>query len=134
VFIRWNYQKVLHMKTKIEEVKAKADWLLDGMKAHPDREGVWQVTVNFSGYAELYGVVQDLMKLCTVAMVTEEDAVSSTVDSPSINLGAVMELAIQLMPANVPEFLDGVKVILDDDKVPEEEQLEYNYSSIRVVE
>lgn len=122
------------MKTKIEEVKAKADWLLSGMKAHPDREGVWQVTVNFSGYAELYGVVQDLMKLCTVAMVTEEDAVSSTVDSPSINLGAVMELAIQLMPANVPEFLDGVKVILDDDKVLEEELPQYNYSSIRVVE
>lgn len=121
------------MKTKIEQIQAKADWLLAEMKAHPKTEGVWQVTVNFSGYADLYGTVQDLMKLCVVALLTEEDAVSSTVESPGINLANVMELALQLMPANVPEFLDGVKVILDEENSQVSELPEFNYSTIRIV-
>lgn len=121
------------METKIEQIKAKADWLLAGMKAHPNREGVWQVTVNFSGYAALYGTVQDLMKLCTVALLTEEPYVSSTVGNPNIDLANIMELAIQLMPNDVPEFLDGVKELLAEESQAEALP-EYNYSTIRIVE
>lgn len=122
------------METKIEQIKAKANWLLAGMKAHPKKEGVWQVTVNFSGYASLYGTVHDLMKLCTVALLTEEPYVSSTVGNPNIDLANIMELAIQLMPNDVPEFLDTAKEILADDDNQPEVVPEYNYSTIRIVE
>lgn len=122
------------MESQIEQVRAKADWLLAGMKAHPNREGIWQVTVNFSGYASLYGTVHDLMKLCTVALLTEEPYVSSTVGNPNIDLANIMELAIQLMPNNVPEFLDNVQEILADEDNHPEALPEYNYSTIRIVE
>lgn len=121
------------METKIEQIKAKADWLLAGMKAHPELEDVWQVTVNFSGYAAVYGTVQDLMKLCTVALLTEEPYLSSTVRNPNIDLANIMELAIQLMPGNVPEFLDNVNEILADEGIQREKLPEYNYSTIRVI-
>lgn len=122
------------METKLEQIKAKADWLLAGMKAHPTREDVWQITVNFSGYAALYGTVQDLMKLCTVALLTEEPYVSSTVSNPNIDLANIMELAIQLMPSNVPEFLDNVNELLAGEDTHPEALPEYNYSTIRIIE
>ena len=121
------------MEIKIEQLKAKADWLLAGMKAHPTREGVWEVTVNFSGYASLYGTVQDLMKLCTVALLTEEPYVSSTVGNPNIDLANIMELAIQLMPNDVPEFLDGVQALIAEEDSQPEAVPEYNYSTIRII-
>ena len=121
------------METKIEQLRAKADWLLAGMKAHPKREDVWQVTLNFSGYASIYGTVQDLMKLCTVALLTEEPYVSSTVGNPNIDLANIMELAIQLMPNNVPEFLDNVKEILADEDTQREALPEYNYSTVVIL-
>ncbi|MEO5777274.1 MAG: hypothetical protein ABIQ27_10225 [Flavobacterium sp.] len=121
------------MENKIEKIRAKADWLLAGMKAHPNREGVWQVTVNFSGYASLYGTVQDLMKLCTVALLTEEPYVSSTVGNPNIDLANIMELAIQLLPNDVPEFLDGVQALFADEDGEQDSMPEYNYSTIRII-
>lgn len=121
------------METKIEKIKAKADWLLAGMKAHPKREEVWQVSVNFSGYASLYGTVQDLMKLCTVALLTEAPYVSSTVGNPNIDLANIMELALQLMPNDVLEFLDGVQVLLADEDLEADSMPEYNYSTIRII-
>lgn len=122
------------MESQIEQVRAKADWLLAGMKAHPTKETVWQVTVNFSGYASLYGTVQDLMKLCTVALLTEAPYVSSTVGNSQIDLANIMELAIQLMPPDVPEFLDGVQALLADKESQHDTKPEYNYSTIRIVE
>lgn len=121
------------METKIEQLRAKADWLLAGMKAHPKMEGVWQVTVNFSGYASVYGTVQDLMKLCTLALLTEEPYISSTVGNPNIDLAGIMELAIQLMPNDVPEFLDGVQALLADEETQPEAQPEYNFSTIVIL-
>ena len=121
------------METKIEQLRAKSDWLLAGMKAHPDREGVWQVTLNFSCYASLYGTVQDLMKLCTVALLTEEPYVSSTVGNPNIDLANIMELALQLMPSDVPEFLDEVKMLLQETSKTELLHPDYNYSEIRII-
>ena len=121
------------METKIEQLRTKADWLLAGMKAHPKKEDIWQVAVNFSGYASLYGTVHDLMKLCTVALLTEEPYVSSTIANPNIDLANIMELAIQLMPNDVPEFLDGVRTLLREEEEQSEEQTpEYNYSTIVV--
>jgi hypothetical protein len=89
--------------------------------------------VNFYGYADLYGTVQDFMKLCAVALLTEEDAVSFTLERPCINLAKVMELALQLMPANVPEFLDGMKTILDEENNLNMKLLEFNYSTMRII-
>lgn len=121
------------METKIEKIKSKADRLLAGMKVDPKKDGVWQVTVNFSGYASLNGTIQDLMKLCTVALLTEEPYVSTTVSNPNIDLANIMELALQLMPNDVPEFLDCVQGILADEDTQPEVMPEYNYSTVRII-
>ena len=74
------------METKIEKLRAKADWLMTTMQPHPKKDDVWQVTVNFSGYASLFGTVTDLMKLCTVTLLFEAPHISPIVGNPNIVL------------------------------------------------
>ncbi|MDI1256628.1 MAG: hypothetical protein PSV16_11065 [Flavobacterium sp.] len=50
------------------------------------------------------------------------------------NLANILELAIQLMPTGESEFLDEVRVLLDEDTEDEaEQQLVYNFSSVRII-
>ena len=44
-----------------------------------------------------------------------------------------MELAIQLMPNNVPEFLDNVQEILADEDTQPEALPEYNFSTVVIL-
>ncbi|TBX68722.1 hypothetical protein EZL74_07970 [Flavobacterium silvisoli] len=123
------------MNTKLEQLTKKANWLLTGLKDHPKKEDWYTVTLNFSCYSSLYGTVNDLMKLCTVALLTEPPYISPMVGNPNIDLANILELAIQLMPKSEPEFLDGVKELLRETTEETEEQLpQFNFSTIRVLE
>lgn len=78
------------MKTQIEQLRAKVDLLMTTLTTHPKEESTWQITVNFSSYSSLYSTVADLMKLCTVALLTEEPYVSPMVGNPNIDLANIM--------------------------------------------
>lgn len=121
------------MKTKIQQIQAKSDWLMSSLKKHPNIEDTWQITINFANYALLYGTVTDLMKLCTIALTNEENEVSPLIPNPKVNLSNIMELAIQLLPNSEAEFLDNVREILSEENLQEEQKPEYNYSTIRIV-
>ena len=122
------------MENKIEQLRAQADWLMTTLAAHPKKEDIWQITVNFSSYSSLYSTVSDLMKLCTVALLTEAPYVSPLVGNPNIDLASIMELALQLLPKGEPEFLDEVRAVLGEEShssaMPSEE---YNYSTLVVL-
>ena len=123
------------MNTKLEQLSKKANWLLTGLKGHPKMGDCYTVTLNFSGYGSLYATVNDLMKLCTVALLTEPPYISPMVGNPNIDLANILELAIQLMPKSEPEFLDEVKEIMKEATKEEEGQLpQFNYSTTRIVE
>lgn len=100
------------METQIEQLRAKPDLLMTTLAVHPTEEATWQITVNFSSYSSLYSTVSDLMKLCAVALLTEEPYVSPLVGNPNIDLANIMELALQLLPKAEPEFLDEVRAML----------------------
>lgn len=118
------------METKIEQLRSKADWLMTTLTAHPKKGDVWQITLNFSGYSSLLATVSDLMKLCTVALLTEAPYVSPLVGNPNIDLANIMELALQLMPKGESEFLDEARTLLQEEQQhPEEQVPEYNYST-----
>lgn len=122
------------METTIEQLRAKAKCMMSGLKAHPEKEGVWQATVNFSSYSVLYKTVADLMRVC-MAVKQSEVNVSRLGGDPDIDLENIMELALQLLPKEEPGFLDEVRAVLDG--VAEErasEVPEYNYSTSVVVE
>lgn len=122
------------METKIEQLLAKADLLMTTLAAHPTEEEVWQITVNFSSYSSLYSTVSDLMKLCAVALLTEQPYVSPLVGNPNIDLANIMELALQLLPKAEPEFLDEVRtLLLEEPQQPEEQMPKYNYSTVTVL-
>ena len=124
------------MKTKIQQIQAKSDWLMSTLKKHPDIEDTWQITINFANYALLYGTVADLMKLCTIAITNEENEVSPLIPNPKVNLSNIMELAIQLLPNSEAEFLDNIREILSTEAIVDDEEehpLEYNYSTIRII-
>jgi hypothetical protein len=123
------------MKTKIEQIQAKSDWLMSTLKQHPSIDDTWQITINFANYALLYGTVADLMKLCTIALTNEEMEVSPLIPNPKVNLANIMELAIQLLPASEMEFLDNVRCILSEEtpNIQKEKTLEYNYSTMRIL-
>jgi hypothetical protein len=122
------------METQIKQLRAKADLLMTTLTAHPKQEATWQITVNFSSYTSLYSTVSDLMKLCAVALLTEEPYVSPLVGNPNIDLANIMELALQLLPKAEPEFLDEVRTLLrEEPQQPEEQVPEYNYSTVTVL-
>jgi hypothetical protein len=122
------------METQIEQLRAKADLLMTTLAAHPTEEATWQITVNFSSYSSLYATVSDLMKLCTVALLTEKPYVSPLVGNPNIDLANIMELALQLLPKAEPEFLDEVRSLLQKEpQMTEEEVPEFNYSTLVVL-
>lgn len=122
------------METQIEQLRAKADLLMTTLAAHPKEEATWQITVNFSSYSSLYATVSDLMKLCMVALLTEEPHVSPLVGNSNIDLANIMELALQLLPKAEPEFLDEVRtLLLEEPQQPEEQMPEYNYSTVKVL-
>jgi hypothetical protein len=123
------------METKIEQLRAKADLLMTTLAAHPTEEATWQIPVNFSSYSSLYSTVSDLMKLCAVALLTEEPYVSPLVGNPNIDLANIMELALQLLPKAEPEFLDEVRSLLQEEPQQPEEQIpKYNYSTVKILE
>ena len=121
------------MENKMEQLKVKADWLMTTLAAHPTKDDTWQITVNFSSYSSLYSTVSDLMKLCTVALLTEEPYVSPLVGNHNIDLANIMELVLQLLPKGEPEFLDEVRSMLDEQVIVEELLPKYNYSSMRII-
>jgi hypothetical protein len=122
------------METKIEQLRAKADLLMTTLAAHPKEDATWQITVNFSSYLSLYTTVSDLMKLCTVALATEEPYVSPLVGNSSIDWVNIMELALQLLPKAEPEFLDEARSLLQKEPQMGEEQVpEYNYSTLLIL-
>jgi hypothetical protein len=122
------------METQIEQLRAKADLLMTTLTAHPKEEATWQITVNFSSYLSLYSTVSDLMKLCTVALLTEEPYVSPLVGNPNIDLANIMELTLQLLPKAEPEFLDEVRTLLQKEpQQPKEQVPEYNYSTVVIL-
>jgi len=94
---------------------------------------VYQVTVNFSGYSSLITTVSDLMKLCTVAMLSDEPHISPVVNSNRIDMAGIMELALQLMPYGEAEFLDEMRNELSVNTADDIEY-EYNYSTIHILE
>mgnify|MGYP006200633335 FL=1 len=122
------------MKTKIQQIQAKSDWLMSTLKKHPNIEDTWQITINYANYALLYGTVADLMKLCTIAITNEENEVSPLIPNPKVNLSNIMELAIQLLPSSEPEFLDNVREILSEENIQEEQKPDYNFSTTRIID
>lgn len=97
-----------------------------GKKKH-----LFTASVNFSSYSSLLCTVNDLMKLVTLAHLSDDPYVSDTVPNPIIDLANIMELAIQLMPINEAEFLDearGIFLGTQADVLPQ-----YNYSTITIL-
>ena len=118
------------MNPTTTQLRKKANWLLTGLQEHPEIADCYTVTLNFSGYSSLYATVNDIKKLCTVAMLTEPPYISPIVGNPNIDIANILELAIQLMPKSEPEFLDEIKEIL---KQPEPQPL-YNCSTSKIID
>ena len=78
------------MNTQITQLRKKANWLLTGLKEHPEIADCYTVTLNFSGYSSLYATVNDIMKLCTVAMLTEPPYISPIVGNPNIDIANIL--------------------------------------------
>ncbi len=121
------------MNTKFAQLLKKSEWLLTTLQDHPKKDDCYTITLNFSCYSSLYSTVNDLMKLCTVALLTEEPYISPIVGNPNIDLANVLELAIQLMPKSEPEFLDEVKELLKENSTETEEEPSFNYSTSRII-
>ncbi|WNM18883.1 hypothetical protein [Flavobacterium capsici] len=122
------------MKNQIEQLQHQAEILMKTLKEHPQKEATWQVTVNFSGYTNLIGTVSDLMKCCSLLLLTEETSISPLVSNPTIDLANILELAVQLLPNPEAEFLDEARQILSQNNIEiEENHFDFNYSTIKII-
>lgn len=119
------------METTIEKLRKNSEWLMSTLKEHPKKADTWQITVNFSGYSSLMATISDLMKLCTLANLSEEPYLSPIIGNPNIDLANVMELALQLMPHAEAEFLDEMRNLVREEII--QEPLTFNYSTVKIL-
>lgn len=115
-----------------DTLRQRAAYLLTSLDSQPDADGAFSTTVRFSGYAGLLCTVSDLMKLCTLVLLSDEPHVSPLVGDTRIDLAAILELALQLMPRTEAEFLDEAREALQ--QAPVFEQPQGNYSTLVVLE
>lgn len=94
------------MENTFENLRHRSNFLLTTLKPKPKADDVFLVEVAFSGYSSLICTVSDLMKLCALAMQSEEPYLSPLISNTQIDLAGIMELALQLMPIQEAEFLD----------------------------
>ena len=99
---------------KLVTLSAKAEMLFSTITVVPNAQDTYVVPLKVSGYHDLVCLTADLMKLCVLALQTDEPHISALVQSGKINVGNILEVALQLMPYDEAEFLDTVLDLTKD--------------------
>lgn len=101
---------------KIIELLDKAPAMLNTVKPVQESYGEYTVTFKVAGYVDLMSIVADLIKLCTLALTSEEPHISPLVKNGNINIPNILELALQLIPYSEAELLDNIAKISQENR------------------
>mgnify|MGYP003605351830 CR=1 FL=1 len=93
----------------------KAPAMLNAIKPVQESFGEYKVTVKVAGYVDLMTIVADLIKLCTLALTSDEPHISPLVKNGKIDIPNILELALQLIPYSEAELLDTIARIIQEE-------------------
>lgn len=80
-----------------------------------DKNNVYKVEVKVSNYYEMVYTSSNILKLCILALGPEAPEFPVTVKDKSIDIAAVLEIVLQLLPLQEIEFLDEMNELLKED-------------------
>lgn len=104
----------------IENIERLAGMCLSTLKPTGDRDGLYTAEIRVFGYLELASIIRNLMKLCIVAVDHEAVELPCTIKSPSIDVGLILGIALQLFPVDEFELLSEISDLYPKDKTSEE--------------
>lgn len=82
------------------------------LKPSLDKTGTYTAQIKLSNYSELGCVITETLKLCIVALDHEAHKTSDTIKNSPINVALVLEMVLEMFPADEFEILDEINQML----------------------
>ncbi|CAI2766943.1 hypothetical protein [Flavobacterium collinsii] len=102
---------------ELEYLKRLADGYLNTLKPTNDKTGYYTAEIKVLNYSELGCVIANMLKLCVLALNQDECKISETVKPSAIDVGIVLEVALQLFPNDEFDLLSEINEVLISSKI-----------------
>ena len=96
----------------LDNLKRLADGYLNTLKPTNDKNGFYIAEIKVMNYSELGCIITNMLKLCILALNQDEYEISETVKQPAIDVGLVLEVALQLFPNDEFDLLSEINQVL----------------------
>lgn len=96
----------------LDNLKRLADGYLNTLKPNNDKNGFYTAEIKVMNYSELGCIITNMLKLCILALNQDEYEISETVKQPAIDVGLVLEVALQLFPNDEFDLLSEINQVL----------------------
>ncbi len=75
----------------------------------PQKRDFSATNLRFKGYRDLLFKLESLLNVCILALDNENSGNHEAIVEPGVSILSVLEMAVQLIPHEEAEFLDGVR-------------------------
>ena len=99
----------------LEDLKNLTAGFLNTLKPTNDEKEIYTAEIKFLNYYELGCVITNMLKLCILAIDQEAHKITETDKNSSINVGLILEVALQLFPSDEFELLTTISQKLNSD-------------------
>ena len=96
----------------LDNLKRLADGYLNTLKPTNDKREFYAAEIKVMNYSELGCIITNMLKLCILALNQDEYEISETVKQPAIDVGLVLEVALQLFPNDEFDLLSEINQVL----------------------
>jgi len=96
----------------LENLKRLADGYLNTLKPTNDKMGFYTAEIKVMNYSELGCIITNMLKLCILALNQDECKISETVKQSVIDVGLLLEVALQLFPNDEFDLLSEINQVL----------------------
>lgn len=96
----------------LEYIKRLADGYLNTLKPTKGKKGYYTAEIKVLNYSELGCVIANMLKLCVLALNQDECKISETVKPSAIDVGIILEVALQLFPNDEFDLLSEINEVL----------------------
>ena len=96
----------------LDNLKRLADGYLNTLKPTNDKKEFYTAEIKVMNYSELGCIITNMLKLCILALNQDEYEISETVKQPAIDVGLVLEVALQLFPNDEFDLLSEINQVL----------------------
>jgi hypothetical protein len=84
---------------------------LTTLKPTTDKDGIYIAQIRVFDYLELASIIRNLIKLCIVEVDSDSAEIPCTIKNPSIDVGLILGIALQLFPVNEFELLNEISIL-----------------------